>query len=63
MKTEQLGIVAAKQCSKCAGCKDCSYRNTMMTWQDQKELTMIEDVLCTRAKILDLQVSYARRPS
>ena len=45
MKSEQLGIVAAKRCSKCAGCKDCSYRNAMMTWQDQKELTLIEEGL------------------
>ena len=45
MKSEQLGVVAAKRCSKCAGCKDCSYRNAMMTWQDQKELTLIEEGL------------------
>ena len=55
MKTEQLGIVAAKRCSKCAGCKDCSYlAGSKGAHNDRKWVN-----LCSSAEILDLQVSYA----
>jgi len=39
---EKLGVVAPKRCEKCAGCRDCSYRNEHLTWLEQFELEKIE---------------------
>ena len=45
LEGEKLGVVAPKRCEKCAGCRDCSYRNEHLTWLEQFELEKIEEGL------------------
>ena len=42
LEGEKLGVVAPKRCEKCAGCRDCSFRNESCTWIEQMELEEIE---------------------
>jgi hypothetical protein len=42
---ENLGIAPPRRCDPCIKCTTCSSRNEQMTWQENKELKMIEEGL------------------
>ncbi|PVE29691.1 hypothetical protein DC007_14395, partial [Enterococcus faecalis] len=45
LTAEALGTEAPRKCAACKGCKECAFRTEALSWQESKELEVIEDGL------------------
>ncbi len=39
---EQMGVELPRRCRSCVGCKECSFKTTHLSWQESRELAIIE---------------------
>ena len=53
LSAEAYGVEVPKRCSTCKGCKECSFKNSQISYEELKELECIEEKL-------ELDVSKAR---
>ena len=44
-EAEELGVAPARSCKRCRGCKDCSYRSTMISREKELVVQRIEDLI------------------
>ena len=44
-EAEELGVAPARSCKRCRGCKECSYRNTMISREHELVVKRVEDLI------------------
>ena len=45
LSAESLGVELPRRCRACQGCKECTYKATHLSWQENAELRVIEEGL------------------
>ena len=62
---EGLGVDTKRRCKACGSCKECSFKSTSLSWQENKELELIENglVLDTKQKKWICSYPYKEDPS
>ena len=57
-EAEDLGVAPARTCKRCRGCRDCSYRNSMVSKDKELVVQRMEDQLCYDERTQKVTVSY-----
>ena len=53
-----MGVLPAKSCKKCRGCKECSFRNLMVSREKEQVVKRMEDLIQYDAENSKVSVSY-----
>ena len=57
-ETEEMGVAPSKSCKRCRGCKECSFRNVMMSREKEQVVKRMEDLIQYDAESPKVSVSY-----
>ena len=57
-EAEDLGVAPARSCKRCRGCKECSYRNAMVTREKEIVVKRVEDQMLYDSESCRVKVSY-----
>lgn len=58
LEAEELGVAPSKSCKRCSGCKDCSFRSSMISREKEAAVKRIEDSILYDADSCRVSVSY-----
>ena len=53
-----MGVAPARSCKRCRGCKECSYRNTMISREKELVVRRVEDLIQYDAEAKKVSVTY-----
>ena len=57
-ETEDFGVAPSRSCKKCRGCRECSYRNAMITREKEMVVRRVEDQIEHDVENCKVKVKY-----